>query len=115
MPARRVDRIPAHSSRQLIERADARGYSSAPIYALHEIDRSAEFYAAGRVVYDENGQPTRLEGAAQALAAAQQRKQPILVIVPVQYVGQLTGLHTAVVDVIADNGERAIVALRSPD
>ncbi|MGH9881573.1 MAG: hypothetical protein ACRD6N_09085, partial [Pyrinomonadaceae bacterium] len=102
----------AHSARLLISRANARGYGSAPLYALHEVDRSSEFYAAGRIVYDAHGEPVKFEGANQVLVVAQQRKSPVLIIVPLKYAGQLTDLKSADVEIIAENGVLAIVGVR---
>ncbi len=99
------------SARDLIQLADARGYSSAPVYALHEIDRSVEFYAAGRVVYAADGNPTKLEGAFEVLEAAEKTKGPVLVLVPLEYVYQLTGLEAAQAIVIGNNGRFALVAV----
>jgi 4-amino-4-deoxy-L-arabinose transferase-like glycosyltransferase len=101
----------AHSTADLLRRANERGYQSAAVYQLHEIDRSAEFYAAGRLAYDAAGEPLKLEGAFEVLKVALQRREPILVIVPVRYVDQLTSLPQANSLIIADNGELAIVAV----
>lgn len=101
------------SMRDLIQLANARGYGSAPVYALHQIDRSAEFYAAGRVVYAADGEPVRFEGALDILEAARKNRAPILVIVPTEYIYQLTGLPSARIDVIGNNGELALVAVAS--
>jgi 4-amino-4-deoxy-L-arabinose transferase-like glycosyltransferase len=102
----------SYSSKNLIAKADQRGYGTAPVLALHEIDRTAEFYAAGRLVYKSDGEPLRLEGAAQALEAARLRNTAVLILVPVKYLDQLTQLKSGSIEVIADNGVMAIVAVR---
>jgi 4-amino-4-deoxy-L-arabinose transferase-like glycosyltransferase len=102
-----------HSAQQLIALASERGYGSTPVYSLHEIDRSTEFYAAGRVVYDSEGQPVKLEGPNEVLVAAKERNGPVLVMVPLHYLYQLQDLQSAKVDVIANNGEVAVVAVRA--
>ena len=99
--------------RDLITLASARGFSSAPVYALYQFDRSAEFYAAGRVVYAADGDPVRFESALDVLEAARKNGAPILVIVPTKYLYHLTGLQSAQVDVIGNNGERALAAVAS--
>lgn len=101
------------STRDLILLADARGYGSAPVYALHQIDRSAEFYASGRVVYAADGELVRSESALEILEAARKNGAPILVVVPVEYVYQLTGLTSARTDVIGNNGKLALVGVAS--
>jgi hypothetical protein len=101
------------SMRDLLQLANARGYASAPVYALHQIDRSAEFYAAGRVVYTSDGEPVRFESAFDILEAARTNRSPILAIVPLEYIYQLTELPSARVDVIGNNGKLALVGVVS--
>lgn len=101
------------SMRDLLKQADSRGYGSAPVYSLHQIDRSVEFYAAGRVVYGVEGEPVRFESALDILDAAKRNAAPILAIVPVEYKHQLTGLSDARVEVIGDNGKLALVGVAS--
>jgi len=108
-----VTRIARRESvHELLALAQEKSYGAAPLYSLHEIDRTAEFYAAGRLVYGPDGEPLRFEGAAQVLEAAKAENRPILVIVPVAYSFQLTQLTTARVEVLGDNGRIAIVAVR---
>ncbi|MBA3514756.1 MAG: glycosyltransferase family 39 protein [Pyrinomonadaceae bacterium] len=103
------------SMRDLIQLANARGYGSAPVYALHQIDRSAEFYAAGRVVYASEGEPARFESALDILEASRKNRAPILVIVPIEYIHQLTGLPSALIDVVGNNGKLALVGVASQE
>jgi 4-amino-4-deoxy-L-arabinose transferase-like glycosyltransferase len=99
------------SARDLIHLADARGYASAPVYALHQIDRSAEFYAAGRVVYAADGEPVKFDSFLDVVEAARNNNAPILVVVPVEYAYQLTGLSSAETDKIGTNGRVALIAV----
>jgi hypothetical protein len=70
-----------------------------------------EFYASGRVVYGADGQPRKFEGTQEILEVA--RKQgPVLVLVPIEYTGQLTGMKSATTEVIGDNGRWALVLVR---
>jgi 4-amino-4-deoxy-L-arabinose transferase-like glycosyltransferase len=101
------------SMRDLIQLGNARGYGAAPVYALHQIDRSAEFYAAGRVVYAGDGEPVRFESALDIWEATRNNRAPILVIVPIEYVYQLTALPSARIDVIGNNGRLALVGVAS--
>jgi 4-amino-4-deoxy-L-arabinose transferase-like glycosyltransferase len=100
------------SIRDLIQLADARGYGTAPIFTLHKIDRTAEFYAAGRLVYGSDGEPVRFDGPAPVAVAARVRQAPILVIVPVKYVWQLSDLPGTETTEIGNNGSMALVAVR---
>lgn len=45
------------STRELLREATARGYTQERVYGLYMLDRTAEFYAAGRVAYDADGEP----------------------------------------------------------
>ena len=89
--------------RDLVAAADARGYRTAPLYGLGEIDRTAEFYAAGRVAYSADGEPVIFESAAQVTDEAT-RRGTILVLVPREY-DQLLRLKTLGAEVIGDNGK----------
>jgi 4-amino-4-deoxy-L-arabinose transferase-like glycosyltransferase len=104
-----------YSTRDLLARASERGYGTAAVYQLHEIDRGAEFYAAGRLVYDANGEPLKLEGAFSLVESARQRREPVLVIVPMRFARQVTDLSDAEVEQIAENGEFAILAVKAKD
>jgi 4-amino-4-deoxy-L-arabinose transferase-like glycosyltransferase len=97
--------------RDLIAAANTRGYGAAPVYALHEVERSVEFYAAGRVVYSSDGDPLKFEGAIDVLEAARKAGGPVLVVVPVKYAYQLMELKEAQTDVIGNNGRLALVAV----
>jgi len=100
-----------YSDRDLIQLADARGYASVPVYFLHQISRTAEFYAAGRIAYGPDGEPLRFEGPSEVVNAVRQSGGVALVMVPVEYLSQLTELKTVKTEVIADNRKSAIVAL----
>ena len=99
------------STRELIQLAAARGYGSSAVYVLHEIDRTAEFYAAGRIVYAADGDPVRFESALDVREAARETNAPILVFVPEKYVYQLTSLKGVRTELIGSNGVLALVAV----
>jgi 4-amino-4-deoxy-L-arabinose transferase-like glycosyltransferase len=101
----------SESSKRLLQLADARGYSHAVIYGLQRSDRTPEFYAAGRVVYGADGEPIMYEGPAQVIEESRRRKETVLVFVPVAEASQLTGMASAQVEVIGNNGRYAIVAV----
>jgi 4-amino-4-deoxy-L-arabinose transferase-like glycosyltransferase len=101
------------SSKRLLELAGERGYSSTVIYGMQRSDRTPEFYAAGRVIYDSDGEPVMYEGPLQVIAESQRRADFVLAFVPLKGVSQLTGMSSAETDVIANNGRYAIVAVKS--
>ena len=101
------------SVRDLLRAAGARGYNASPVLSLHHIERTAEFYAAGRLIYDETGgAPLKYEGAGEVLEVARQRGGTILVLVPDEHVGQLTNFQFFETEVIGDNGSVVLVAVR---
>jgi 4-amino-4-deoxy-L-arabinose transferase-like glycosyltransferase len=108
------DRVGERESiKHLMRLAAARGYSAAPVYGLHTIDYTAEFYAAGRFAHQADGKPVRFEGPQQVLAAAQSTGGTVLVIVPVEHREQLTAYAPLATEVIGDNGSVALVAARA--
>ena len=106
---RLVELARTESVRKLVERANERGYNAAPVYGLGRMDRSAEFYSAGRVAYGADGEPVVFENAPQVINAAVGRGT-ILVFVPREY-DQLLVLKSSGADVIGDNGKFVLVAV----
>jgi 4-amino-4-deoxy-L-arabinose transferase-like glycosyltransferase len=101
------------SVRDLLSTAAARGYPTTPIVQLHTIERTAEFYAAGRLTYQTDGEPVKFEGVVQVMEAAQRNNGVVLCFVPLQFESQLTSFNGARAEVIADNGRVALVAVRT--
>jgi hypothetical protein len=99
------------STRRLLQLADARGYSSAAVYGLQRDDRTPEFYAAGRVAYDADGEATKYDGVGQVVWESRRRRAPVLVMVPLNEVDQFTQLSSVRVDVIGNNGKIALLAV----
>jgi len=100
--ARYADR---ESVRDLLLMADARGYAGAPVLAQRSDDRSAEFYAYGRVIYRPDGEPLTFDEITVDEARARGRK--FVVMIPVEYVGNVRGVST--IEVIGDNGKTAVL------
>ena len=96
------------SVRDLLRRADERGYSNLPVFARAADDRSAEFYAAGRVIYDSTGEPVMLEKIPEMRAEAQTRG-PILIVVPADYVDIVRRLPD--MEIVGTNGRVALIAV----
>jgi 4-amino-4-deoxy-L-arabinose transferase-like glycosyltransferase len=99
------------SVRDLLLAADARGYASAPVVNLYYVERSSEFYAAGRLVYGDDGEPVSFDNLYAAADYARARRDTVLVIVPVKYVELLTARSPVHAEVIGDNTANAVVAL----
>src|SRR5262249_10926403 len=101
------------SVRNLIQAADARGYSSAPVFYFLCDDRSAEFYASGRLAYDATGEPTRFEGAQDVAAAIQAKGGLGIVLIESRWENQLTDYRAVTAEKIAENGWISVFAVRT--
>jgi 4-amino-4-deoxy-L-arabinose transferase-like glycosyltransferase len=109
-----VERVAARESvRDLLRAAEVRSYGASPVLNLHTVERTAQFYAAGRLIYDEaRGEPWKFEGAGEVLEVARQRGGTLLVIVPEEYARQLLDFKPLETEVIGDNGTVVLVAAR---
>ena len=100
------------SVKSLIAAGDERGLSSSKVLTMHTISHNAEFYAAGRLLREENGEQKKLYGTNDILnVIANDGGRPVLVLVPLEYRHQLTGAEQLKSEILDDNGELAIVAV----
>jgi 4-amino-4-deoxy-L-arabinose transferase-like glycosyltransferase len=100
------------SVRDLMAAASARGYGAVPVVQLHTVERTAEFYAADRMTYRDDGEPVKLEGVLQVAEAARQNGGLVLCFVPREYEAHLTSYPKVQTEVIANNGRVSLVAVR---
>jgi 4-amino-4-deoxy-L-arabinose transferase-like glycosyltransferase len=104
----------ADTTKYLIETANANGYGDAKILNLHTISHNAEFYAAGRLVRDDDGKLKKFLGV--ALVAEEIRRtggRDVLVLVPLEYLHELPENNLVESKILADNSELAIVAVKN--
>ena len=80
---------------------------------LSRIERTSEFYAAGRIAYGLDGEPVRLENGNEVVQQAQNANGPLLLIVPLGSMWRLNNLQGVQTNTIADNGRVALVAVRA--
>ncbi len=100
------------SVRSLIQAANDNGYTSNRVVMLHTLSHNAEFYAAGRLLRNIDGKQRRLTGVNEVEAVINaEQNVPVLVLVPIEYVNQLTGDADLNTRVLKDNGELAIAAV----
>jgi len=92
------------SVRDLLAKASARGYGAAPVVQMHTVERTAEFYASGRMSYRPDGEPIKLEGVNQVAAAAHRARGAVLCFVPVEYESQLINDRELITEVIETMG-----------
>jgi 4-amino-4-deoxy-L-arabinose transferase-like glycosyltransferase len=93
------------SVRDLIALGDARGYANAPVIAVKSDDRSAEFYAHDRVVYNSHGEVVTFDEI--SMSELRARGGKFLVLVPHEYVDNYRAWGS--IEVIGDNGRTAIL------
>jgi 4-amino-4-deoxy-L-arabinose transferase-like glycosyltransferase len=93
------------SVRDLLALADARGYANAPVLAQRSDDRSAEFYAHGRVIYNANGEPVTFDEVLVDQARAWGGR--FVVFLPVEHAENLRG--AAGIEILGDNGKTAVL------
>ena len=93
------------NEKDLLALADVRGYANAPVIAQRGDDRSAEFYAYGRVLYRANGDVITFDEISVEEAKARGRK--FVVFIPVKYVENYRGASR--IEVIGDNGRTAVL------
>jgi hypothetical protein len=84
-----------------------------PVVNLHTVERTAEFYAAGRLAYDAQGEPIKLEGTNQVAEFARSRGGAALVVVHRNEEHQLFEDPALESKRIAFNGRHALVYVKS--
>lgn len=93
------------SVRDLLQLADARGYAGAPVLARAGDDRSAQFYAYDRVVYNAQGEVITYDEV--SLEGARAIGKKLIVLIPVEYLEEHRGAPH--MEVIGDNGHTAVL------
>jgi len=93
------------SVKELLALADARGYANVPVLAQRGDDRSAEFYAYGRVVYRADGGVLTFDEI--SVDEARARGGKFVVFIPLRDVENYRGAPR--IEVIGDNGHTAVL------
>ncbi|TMK23503.1 MAG: hypothetical protein E6G62_12240 [Actinobacteria bacterium] len=93
----------------LLLKASGEGYGGLPVVQLHTVERTAEFYAAGRLAYDGQGEPLKLEGPEEVAGFARRSGGRVLVVVPVKNAAQLGDAQGIESNYLGDNGRLALV------
>jgi 4-amino-4-deoxy-L-arabinose transferase-like glycosyltransferase len=101
------------SVRDLMRLADERGYASMPVFYMLEGERTAEFYAGGRLGYKSDGEPFRFDGAFEVADAARQRgATEALVVIPHEWEKQLTDYKGVETEIVGSNGILTLARIR---
>ncbi len=100
------------SVRGLLATATERGYLGAPVYCMHTISHSAEFYAAGRLLRDPDGKQKKLYSPAEVVTEMQRAGvKHSLVLIPIEYQKQLTDSPLMKAEILTNNTDLAIAAV----
>ncbi len=100
--------------KNLIETANASGYANERIVNLYTVSHNLEFYAAGRLVRDENGKLKRYEDFSVLVKDLKTgNNNRILVLVPQKDIANLFADETVEAKILGDNGESALILLQS--
>ncbi len=103
----------ADSVKILVESANAKGFESEKITNLFTVSHNAEFYAAGRLLRDDDGKLKRFDDFLDLVNALKRENTPkILVFVPHGNTKDITGSPLVESEVLADNGDTAIVLVK---
>jgi 4-amino-4-deoxy-L-arabinose transferase-like glycosyltransferase len=100
------------SVRELMRMAEARGYGGAPMFYLLCDDRTAEFYAGGRLAYQPNGEPIRFDGAQELPPAIRAKAHTALVLVETRWEKQLTDYSGVETEKVGSNGWVTLFVVR---
>ncbi len=98
------------SVRDLLRLADARGYANVPVIAQRSDDRSAQFYAHDRVIYNDEGEVITFDEI--SLDEARAHGAKLLVLIQSEYVDDFRGSTS--IEIIGDNGRIAVLGWTPP-
>lgn len=100
------------SVKELVRATDLRGYEQEPVLSFQTVSHNAEFYAAGRLVRDEEGKQRKFNGAHEIADYLRQiGGRPVVVLVPLEHLKNLTGSELFTTEVLGDNGDLAIAVV----
>ena len=100
------------SVRELTRMAEARGHGGTPVFYLLCDDRTAEFYAGGRLAYQANGEPIRFDGAQELPPAIRAKGSVALVLVETRWEKQLTDYSGVETEKVGSNGWVTLFVVR---
>jgi 4-amino-4-deoxy-L-arabinose transferase-like glycosyltransferase len=93
------------SVRDLLRLADARGYANVPVIAQRSDDRSAQFYAHDRVIYNDEGEVITFDEI--TLDEARAYGARLVVLIQSEYLDEFR--NATGMEVIGDNGRIAVL------
>jgi 4-amino-4-deoxy-L-arabinose transferase-like glycosyltransferase len=102
----------ADSVKGLMETADAQGFTNERVLNLHTISHNSEFYFSGRLIRAEDGKLRKFLGIAEINEQLKNENgKNLLVLVPLEFLHELTESDDLETRVLSDNGKLAIVVI----
>ncbi len=100
------------SVKGLMETADAQGFTNERVLNLHTISHNSEFYFSGRLIRTEDGKLRKFLGIAEINEQLKNENgKNLLVLVPLEFLHELTESDDLETRVLNDNGKLAIVVI----
>ena len=101
------------STKNLLAAANAAGYADAKVLNLHNVAHNAEFYAAGRLIRNADGTLRKFLGVEEVAEEIRRESgAPVLVLVPPEYLEQLTASELVTTRILGKTNELVIAAVR---
>ena len=101
------------TTKKLIESANAQGYKSEKIVNLYTVSHNLEFYAADRLVRDEDGKLKRYDDFLVLVNEMKRENlREILVVVASKDVKNVTESNLVEAKILSDNGELSIILIK---
>ncbi len=101
------------SVKQLFTAANELGYKTESVANLHTISHNAEFYGAARIVRSEDGKIRKFLGVTEIIEQLNlEDSKSLLVLVPVDFLHELSESNQIESRVIQENSELGIVLVR---
>ena len=106
--------LKGESVKGLVASANAKGYQNLPVSGFITVSHNAEFYAAGRLIRDQDGKQHRFVGAIELKDYINSHGGiPLLIFCPLEHLRHLTNSDLIYTDVLDENGEVAITVVRA--
>jgi 4-amino-4-deoxy-L-arabinose transferase-like glycosyltransferase len=101
------------STRHMVEIANEKGYKNEKIINMHTISHNIEFYGNGRLMRSADGRQRRFDGVSEVVNYLEKENQDsVLVLIPHQFIGQLTKSDLITTEILDRNYELEMVAVK---
>jgi 4-amino-4-deoxy-L-arabinose transferase-like glycosyltransferase len=101
------------STAPLLAAADSQGHASLPVWFMRTPERTSQFYAAGRITYEENGEVWVIDEPEDLTRAAAEKGAPALLVTPLEFEHMVTGAEGVEEQRLGDNGGHALYLVKA--